>query len=183
MTFAACIPIILMSEGGYSNNPHDPGGPTNLGITQSTLSAWLGHPASVADVQRLTQAQVEPIYQAEYYNAAHCQQTPAGVDLMVFDEAVNQGVGRAIRTLQQAIGVTADGYFGPMSLAAAQACQAEPTINRIFDLRAAFYRSLGDFGVFGPGWISRIERTRTLALAMAAKAPGPPPAPAPPKSA
>ena len=110
MTFAACIPIILMSEGGYVNNPRDPGGPTNLGITQQTLSGWLGHAASVADVQALTQAQVEPIYQADYYNAAHCQQLAAGIDLMIFDEAVNQGVGRAIRTLQQAAGVTADEF-------------------------------------------------------------------------
>lgn len=112
MTFAACIPIILMSEGGYVNNPRDPGGPTNLGITQQTLSGWLGHAASVADVQALTQAQVEPIYQADYYNAAHCHQLAAGVDLMIFDEAVNQGVGRAIRTLQQAAGVTADDSSG-----------------------------------------------------------------------
>lgn len=179
MAFAACIPIILMSEGGYSNNPNDPGGPTNLGITQRTLSAWLGHPASVADVQCLTQAQVEPIYQADFYNAAHCQQTPAGVDLMVFDEAVNQGVGRAIRTLQQALGVPADGSFGPVSLAAAQACQATPTIGRIFELRSAFYRSLSDFNIFGPGWISRIERTRSYALAMVTAQPAPAAAPVP----
>ncbi|HEY5289118.1 MAG TPA: glycosyl hydrolase 108 family protein [Caulobacteraceae bacterium] len=168
MTFAACIPIILMSEGGYSNNPNDPGGPTNLGITQQTLSGWLGHPATVADVQGLTQATVEPLYETEYYNAAHCQQLAAGVDLMIFDEAVNQGVGRAIRSLQQAVGVTADGGFGPITLAAAQAAKPVDTINRVHDIRAAFYRGLSDFDIFGVGWISRIDRTRTLALAMAA---------------
>ncbi len=170
MTFAACIPIILMSEGGYVNNPRDPGGPTNLGITQQTLSGWLGHAASVADVQALTQAQVEPIYQADYYNAAHCHQLAAGVDLMIFDEAVNQGVGRAIRTLQQAAGVTADGFFGPATLAAAQALVPATAIASIYAIRAAFYRSLSDFDVFGVGWMARLNRTQADALAMAAAA-------------
>jgi len=170
MSFTACIPIILMSEGGYVNNPRDPGGATNLGITQQTLSGWLGHAASVADVQALTQAQVEPIYQADYYNAAHCHQLATGIDLMIFDEAVNQGVGRAIRTLQQAAGVAADGFFGPATLAAAQALVPATAIASIYGIRAAFYRGLGDFGVFGVGWMARLNRTQADALAMAAAA-------------
>src|SRR5260370_944525 len=50
MSFAACIPIILQSEGGYVDNPRDPGGPPNLGVTLDTLSGWLERPAAVDGV-------------------------------------------------------------------------------------------------------------------------------------
>src|SRR5579871_5727548 len=98
MSFADCLPVILRSEGGFVDDPQDPGGATNLGITLNTLSAWQGRTATVEEVKGLTPAAVAPIYQAMYWNVARCGQCPAGVDLMVFDEAVNQGPGRAIRT-------------------------------------------------------------------------------------
>jgi len=166
MSFADCLPIILASEGGFVDDPRDPGGATNLGITQNTLSGWLGHPATVADVQALTPADVAPIYQADYWNAVHCGDCPAGVDLMVFDEAVNQGVGRAIRTLQAAVGVTADGAFGPATLAAVQAADPTATVNAIAAARTAFYQSLPTFPRFGNGWLARVARTQADALQM-----------------
>ena len=81
MAFAACLPIILASEGGFVDDPQDPGGATNLGITLTTLSGWRGRPTTVADVRALTQWDVAPIYQADYWNAAHCGDCPAGVDM------------------------------------------------------------------------------------------------------
>ena len=104
MSFEACLPVILASEGGFVDDPHDPGGATNLGITRATLSGWLGRAASIADVEALSPAAVAPIYQARYWNPSHAGDCPPGVDLMVFDEAVNQGVGRAIASLQVALG-------------------------------------------------------------------------------
>jgi lysozyme family protein len=168
MSFAGCLPIILASEGGFVNDPQDPGGATNLGVTLNTLSGWLGHPATVADVRALTAADVSPIYQADYWNAAHCGDCPAGVDLMVFDEAVNQGVGRAIRTLQTVVGVTADGAFGPATRAAVQAADPATVVDAIAANRDAFYHSLPTFPRFGHGWLDRVQRTRAKAAAMIA---------------
>ena len=167
MSFEACLPIILQSEGGFVNNPADPGGATNLGVTLNTLSSWLGHAATIADVQALTPATVAPIYQANYWNKTSCDSWDAGVDLMVFDEAVNQGPGRAITTLQTALGVTADGGIGPATLAAAQLEDAADTITKIAANREAFYRSLSTFSVFGTGWLNRLARTSALAQKMA----------------
>ena len=166
MSFADCLPIILASEGGFVNDPKDPGGATNLGVTLGTLSGWLGRPATVAEVQALTAASVAPIYQADYWNAAHCEDCPAGVDLMVFDEAVNQGVGRAIRALQAAVGVAADGAFGPASHAALRAADPTAAVNAIAAGREAHYRSLPTFPHFGKGWLARLARTRAAALTM-----------------
>ena len=167
MSFDACLPIILQSEGGFVNNPADPGGATNLGVTIGTLSDWLGRPATVADVQALTPAAVAPIYQANYWNKTCCDSWDTGVDLMVFDAAVNQGPGRAIMTLQTALGVTADGGVGPATLAAAQMENAADIIAKMSAAREAFYRSLSTFSTFGTGWLNRLTRTTALARQMA----------------
>jgi lysozyme family protein len=166
MTFAACIPIILESEGGYVNDPRDPGQATNLGITRAVLSEWQGHPASIDEVKHLTRETASRIYQINYYGPVHGPELSAGLDLMVFDAAVNHGVGRAIRFLQRAAHVADDGHFGPITLAAVLAAPAADLINAYHDAREAFYRSLPTFGHFGKGWIARNDRTRTLALAM-----------------
>ena len=166
MSFADCLPIVLASEGGSVDDPQDPGGATNLGITLATLSSWLGRPATIAEVQALTPGAVAPIYQADYWNAAHCGDCPAGVDLMVFDAAVNQGVGRAIRALQAAVGVVADGGFGPATLAAVRAADPATTVNTIAASRGVFYRSLPTFPHFGKGWLARVARTQAAALKM-----------------
>jgi lysozyme family protein len=166
MSFAACIPIILKSEGGYVDNPRDPGGPTNLGITLNTLSGWLGRPASIDEVRAMTPQLAGQIYQANYYNPVHGPDLPDGVDLMAFDTAVNSGVSTGIRLLQKAVGAAADGHFGPLTLAAVKAKAAADTINAFHAAHDAFYRSLPTFGVFGKGWLARNDRTRDLALAM-----------------
>ena len=166
MSFADCLPIVLASEGGFVDDPQDAGGATNLGITLETLSGWFGHPATIAQVQALTPVAVAPIYQADYWNAAHCGEWPTGVDLMVFDEAVNQGVGRAIRALQAAVGVAPDGAVGPTTLAAARAADPSATVDAIAAGREAFYRSLPTFPRFGKGWLARVRRTRDAALTM-----------------
>ena len=175
MSFDACIPIILRSEGGYVDNPRDPGGPTNLGVTINTLSGWLKHPATIEDVKALTPDTAGQIYQANYYNPVHGPDLPDGVDLMAFDAAVNSGVGAAIKLLQTAVGVTDDGHFGPVTLAAVKAKDPSQTINDFHHAHEAFYRSLSTFSVFGRGWLARNDRTRGLALGMVQPPPAVPP--------
>jgi lysozyme family protein len=168
MSFEACLPIILKSEGGFVNDPHDPGGATNLGITIATLSSWLRRAATVDEVRALTAASVGPIYRARYYNAAHAGDCPAGVDLMVFDEAVNQGVGRAVTSLQACAGVAADGAFGPATKAAVAKADPAALIRAIAADRDAHYRALPGFPRYGHGWLRRVADTTTAALAMVA---------------
>jgi lysozyme family protein len=167
MTFQTCLPIILKSEGGFVDDPKDPGGATNLGVTLKTLSSWLGRAATVAEVKALKPADVAPIYETRYYNAAHANDCPTGVDLIVFDEAVNQGVGRAIKSLQKCAGVAADGAWGPKTKAAVDAMAPAALIDAIAADREAFYRSLPTFGHFGKGWLSRLARTKADAHKMA----------------
>ncbi|ACL61345.1 glycoside hydrolase family 108 protein [Methylobacterium nodulans] len=169
--FDAALARVLAHEGGWSDHPADPGGPTNLGVTQATLSAWLGRPATRAEVKALTPASVAPLYRARFWDAVHGDALPAGVDLAVFDLAVNSGVRRAAMALQRAVGVADDGRIGPMTLAAAARAPAARTIRRISADRLAFLQRLSTWPSFGRGWGRRVSEVRAAALAMAASAP------------
>lgn len=165
--FQTCLTVILKSEGGLVDNPRDPGGLTNLGVTQATLSHWLGRSASADEVKALTPATVAPIYHALYWNAVQGDALPVGVDLVVFDMAVNSGPKRAIETLQTAVGATVDGALGPHTLLGVGAMSASDLIHKFTDAHEAFYRSLSTFPTFGRGWIARCNTTAQVALNMA----------------
>ncbi len=121
-TFAASLAFTLQQEGGFSDDPNDPGGATNYGITLGTLRTYTGNPdLGVADIQNISMDTVQAIYGADYWNRMRCDALPAGVDLMVFDHGVNAGTGRSAMVLQQALGLTGaavDGSIGPHTLAA-----------------------------------------------------------------
>jgi lysozyme family protein len=150
------IKHILKYEGGYVNHPADPGGVTNLGVTKRVWEEWTGKPATEADMRSLTPAMVGPLYKKLYWDAVRGDDLPSGVDLCVFDCAVNAGVGRASRFLQQAVGVVADGSIGPKTLAAVTAMPADEIIEKFCDLREAHYKSLPTFATFGKGWMTRL---------------------------
>jgi lysozyme family protein len=165
--FILCLPWIMQSEGGYVENPADPGGATNMGITLGTLAAWRGHPCTRDDVRALTRDEAAAIYRARYWTDG----LAPGVDLSVFDASVMSGKSQGVKFLQAAAGVDADGACGPHTLAACAALLPLDLIDRIADERAAFYRNIVGMrpasGVFLDGWLSRVERTaghaRTLA--------------------
>ena len=151
------IKHILKWEGGYVNHPSDPGGRTNLGVTQRVWEEWTGKPATEADMRGLTIEMVSPLYKKRYWDAVRGDDLPSGVDLCVFDCAVNAGVGRASRFLQQAVGVVADGAIGPKTLEAVTKMSVDEIIEKLCDLREAHYKSLSTFATFGKGWMRRLD--------------------------
>jgi lysozyme family protein len=165
--FPTCLADTLKEEGGFSDNPLDSGGPTNLGITLATLSHWLGGQATVEDVQNLTVADVTPIYHQLYWQAVHGDALPAGVDLMVWDTAVNSGPLEAIELLQRTVHVKDDGLIGPITMAAVNAIAPKLILQGYGVARAAFYRDSSRFAVFGKGWLARLSRVEAEAMALA----------------
>lgn len=165
--FAVCIAEILQQEGGFVNNPADPGGATNLGITKATLEAFREKPVTEDDVRNLTKDEAQEIYRAKYWNVMRCNDLPPGIDLMVFDFGVNAGPQRSVKLLQKAAGVTIDGSVGPITLAAVRAADPAELIARFAQGRMDHYRSLATFETFGRGWTNRTEAVRATALRMA----------------
>jgi len=158
--------LMLKSEGGYVNNPADPGGMTNLGVTKATWENWVGRESDEAEMRELTPEKVEPLYKKKYWDAVRGDELPAGLDYLMFDFAVNAGAGRAIKTLQTAIGVTPDGGFGPMTMAAVQAVDPVELIERFSQAKEDFYRSLTTFSTFGKGWLNRVADVKQHATSM-----------------
>lgn len=167
-TFPKCIQYIFAEEGGFSNNPADPGGATNMGITQATLASWEGHEVTLEDVEDLSRQTATQIYQAEYWNKIDGNLLPAGLDYAVLDFAVNSGPPRAAITLQQIVGANPDGLIGMATIQAVYNQNVDYVINTLCDRRLAWLQTLSTFNVFGDGWSNRVERVRTRALALAA---------------
>ena len=166
-SFPKALQIVLHHEGGWADHPKDPGGATMKGVTLVTFSKHLNRPATKDELKNITDAQLHEIYEGGYWNRASCHLLPAGVDLVVFDMAVNGGPGRAAKILQEVVGVTPDGGIGPKTLAAVA---AKPAINIIVgfsEARRDFYRSLPTFQTFGKGWLRRVDEVEAEALKMA----------------
>jgi lysozyme family protein len=181
--FEDCHAITARWEGGWSDHPRDPGGKTNWGITQATLSAYRGRPATADEIRKLTKAEAKQIYAANYWRRVGADQLPPGVDLCIYDFGVNSGPSRAIKSLQAALGLKPDGWVGEITVAAAGRTDARALINKLCDRRLAFLKALPTWDAFGKGWGNRVADIRRQALRMADGAraePLPPDVPADP---
>jgi lysozyme family protein len=161
--FAAALAHVLLSEGGYVNNPKDPGGMTNLGCTKAVWEEFVGHPVSETDMRELTPADVAPLYKRKYWDKVAGDDLPAGLDYCVFDAAINSGPGRAAKWLQEVAGVNADGSIGPATLKAIDAFSPLEIIAQYNDKRLQFLESLPTFATFGKGWSNRVSSVQSIA--------------------
>lgn len=143
--FDAALAAVLAFEGGYSDDPRDPGGPTGLGVTLATARAEgldLDGDGDVdaRDVRRIGRSEARPLYRRRFWDAIGADALAPGVDLMAFDAAVNQGPGRARRWLAATAGLD------PPSRVAA-----------LSRLRRRHYQSLPAFPIYGRGWLTRLS--------------------------
>ena len=173
--FESSLALVLKSEGGFTSDTHDNGnklpdgraGSTNLGVTQANWEAFVGHPVTWDNMKALKPETVAPFYKRKYWDMAHCYNLPTGLDYLVFDFGVNAGVGRAIKTLQTAIGVTADGSLGPLSLSAINNLEPKLLIERFTDAKEKFYKSLNN-PTYERGWLARVAQVEKSAISMIA---------------
>jgi len=148
--FDKAFNIVIGSEGGYVNSPSDPGGETNFGICKRSYPR--------IDIKALTPDKAKQIYLTDYWIKAHCDELPWPLALYVFDCAVNQGPAVAIRLLQESVGVTVDGVFGPHTRAASVNADNQESA-RFMALRAVRYAGTANFDKFGRGWMRRLFAT------------------------
>lgn len=172
---------LLAHEGGYSNHPSDPGGPTHFGITIADYRRYLKPDATAADIRAMTVADAKAIYRARYWDAQHCDELPAGVDYAVFDYGVNSGIGRSGKVLRRMLSLPdTTGKVSNDVVTAARRVDARMLVEAICDERLRFLKSLKTWPVFGKGWGRRVAEVRAAALTMAARAAPPPPVVVPP---
>ena len=164
--FDVCLAKLLVHEKGFVNDSRDNGGMTNLGVTIRVWEEWVGHPVSEKEMRNLTPLMVSPLYKRKYWDACRADELVSGLDYCVFDVAVNSGVGRAVKLLQQSVGATPDGSFGSITFGLVK--QVDPTtlIERYCARRMEFLESLKSFPVFGRGWSRRVAEVKEVALRM-----------------
>lgn len=156
MSFSKAIPLILKHEGGYVHDKFDPGGETKYGISKRAYPN--------EDIKNLTEERAKLLYMKDYWKPLRCDSLPYGVAVCVFDFGVNSGTSRAVKALQSALGVKADGLIGPLTLEKANQLPEREIIEKITIERIAFYMSLTNWGRYGKGWLRRAIETMSHAL-------------------
>lgn len=148
MNFDLAFERLIGHEGGYVNHPADPGGETKFGITKRTYPG--------EDIAGLTLARAKEIYRRDFWGPAGCDLVPDGAKFDLFDTAVNSGVKAAVKLMQRAAGVQADGAIGPVTMQALSSMPAPRLVARFNGHRLAMMTDLGTWATFGRGWARRI---------------------------
>lgn len=157
------------SEGGFVNDPRDPGGATNLGCTLRELEAYRGHPVTVQEVRELQWPEAQAIMKTQYWDAVHGDDLPGGLDYCMMDAAYNSGQVQAIKWLQASIGVAVDGHYGLVTAARVRGLNDRKAAIEAYDkARLGFMRHLRTWPVFGKGWFARVNLVTSRAIALAA---------------
>ena len=148
VAFAEAFERTVGLEGGYVNDPKDPGGETNWGISKRSYPDL--------DIKNLTRDEARVIYERDFWNRIHADVLPDGVAFQAFDFAFNSGIETAVRYLQRALGVADDGHWGPVTQAAAAAVPEAKLIMRFLAERLDFLTRRSNWADAGRGWARRI---------------------------
>ena len=172
-SFDACLEFTLAEEGGWIDHPTDARFAANHGISLARLRRFLRDPGlGRDDVRYLPCATVRALYMADFWNRTRCDALPPGLDLMVFDHAVNAGPDRAGRALQLAAGQKReeiDGAVGPDTLSRVDLADTLTLLDAVAAMQRTSYRQMAAFGLFGEGWLARLDRRRRKALELMAE--------------
>ena len=161
-----CFALVLKNEGGYVDNPADPGGATNLGCTKAVWEQYIGRSVTKDDIKALTPNDVMPLYKAKYWDTIKGDDLPEGVDYAVFDFAINSGPSRAAKALQSVLSVTVDGQIGPATLRALETANPREVATAVCEARLTFLQGLPTFPTFGKGWSNRVSEVEKIAFNM-----------------
>lgn len=160
MNFDEAFKLTIGHEGGYTTHRSDPGnwtgGKVGVGTLKGTKYGIAANSYPNEDIKNLTLDRAKQIYKRDYWDKAKCDQLPNGLRFHVFDVSVNSGVSRGIKTLQQALGVNADGLIGPKTIGAAKSQDPNEVLFTFYSFRITFYTSLSTFTTFGKGWMNRV---------------------------
>ena len=161
----ACLAFVARWEGGWSDHAADKGGKTKFGITEKTWAAHAKRHGIVASIRDITLEQAHQGYAEDYWAPSRACDCAPGLDLAVLDLAINSGVRRAVVYLQHALGVAADGVWGPQTGAALSSSNPIVIACFICDQREAFVRAIvandPSQAVFLKGWLNRINALRS----------------------
>lgn len=145
--FEKAFSMVMKFEGGYSNDPNDPGGETKFGISKRAYPHL--------DIASLTEDQAKDIYHLDYWQGISGDFLPYPINIIIFDAAVNQGKKRAVRMLQEALKIKQDGLIGSQTIKAVKNASSEFCAVYLAK-RARQYAKTRNFSIYGDGWLKRL---------------------------
>ena len=156
--FEQAVTFVLADqiEGGYVNDPRDPGGETNYGISKRSYPK--------VDIKNLTREDAIAIYKRDFWDKCRCDELPPEIAVAVFDCAVNQGASIAPRLLQKALRVSVDGEIGPETLGAARKADVAEAVLDLLSWRLRRYAFTGNASTYMRGWSKRVLHLLTFLL-------------------
>lgn len=149
-SFDDAFSALIGNEGGYSNNPKDPGGETMWGVTERVARKW----GYTGEMIALPQAVAKAIAKKQYWDPYYCDQFDPRIGFQVLDAAYNGG--HPATWLQAAVGVDADGVIGPVTLAAVVEADPLKVVMRFLAYRLQYFGNLSNWPTFGHGWANRV---------------------------
>lgn len=166
--FETCLRQTLQWEGGWFNHPRDPGGPTMKGVIQRVYDGWRDSQGLARrSVREIEDYELRDIYRRNYWDQIRGDELPVGVDMAVFDFAVNSGPGRAAKYLQRVLRMNrVDGHIGPATIGATKNADPERVIEELMADRRTFIRQISTYDVFGKGWERRCNGIEKASIAM-----------------
>jgi lysozyme family protein len=163
--FIKCFAIVVGTEGGFTDDPEDPGnwtsGEIGVGVLKGTKYGVSAASYPDLDIANLTIAQAQAIYQRDYWEKIGVSLEEAPFALIMFDAAVNHGVEGAVRWLQRALLLKADGDPGPITRGAADRALSADPVRLAANTLAERIREMPSFSAWdhdGAGWSARCAR-------------------------
>lgn len=171
--FERAVSVVLEKEGGFVDDPRDPGGITNFGISikfagSVNLDIDGDGKTTGEDIRALTREQAVELYRKHFWLPLRCHDLgDPGLALMVFDGGVNQGVRTVAKRLQRAAGAADDGIVGPQTIKAVKKWERvyPALITEVAARRGRRYGQTRNFDRFGLGWMRRLMDIHAKALA------------------
>jgi len=146
--FDAFIDRVLTHEGGYVNDPRDPGGETKFGISKRSFP--------MLDIKGLTRDDAKALYRVNFWELVRGDELPRQFAFQALDAAVNHGIGNAVRWMQRAVGAADDGFIGPVTMERIKRFDPADLVLLFNAERLEFYTKLSTFDAFGRGWTRRV---------------------------
>ena len=169
--YFAGLEMVLGHEGSYSDDVDDRGGATMMGVTQKVYEEWMGREVTKDEMRAMPRDHVDQIYKDNYWDRIKGDSLPSGLDIAVFDFAINAGTGRSAKVLQSIIGAKEDGVIGSKTLEIVWQKSAKDILSKFTKKRKEFYDAIVKNNPsqkkFIKGWTRRNKETHDLAKKMA----------------
>ena len=167
--FDICLKAVVAQSGGYRDSPN----PSNLGVTRFDYEMWIGYGISEKIMRGLTLNHVKAFYKVRFWDPAHCDNVYAGLDLCLFDFAIEAGSSVASKCLQQLLGANDDGFIGPKTASLASQYASSRGINyaimKYQDMRRDHCKHLKSYQYTEKETLARIKKIEKIALSLAPK--------------